>query len=162
MQTVRSASNHAYVPVRSSPDIYFVRLQFVKLHKQLFHPSTEKLFVFYKTSAARRGEPRYFDILQDILNRSNPCRRIRHAQMCFWVSFGAENVRFNEITMVSIMYLNRTPVLNNVDESRRFKAAHFLPETSTKAAWRCISECWATTYTGLPNQMLVDQGNYFG
>ena len=78
------------------------------------------------------------------------------------MSFGAENVRFNERILLDIVTIDSKPVLHIVDEGTRFSAAKFVPDVSTKTLWSTILECWAMIYTGLPNRMLVDQGSYFG
>ena len=80
----------------------------------------------------------------------------------FKVSFGADQVRFNEKVLLDIMYIESKPVLHMVDEGTRFSAACFLQEVSTMAIWSAIVECWVNKYTGLPNRMLTDQGSAFG
>lgn len=80
----------------------------------------------------------------------------------FRVSFGAENVKFNERLFMDMMYLNGKPVLHIVDEGAHFRAAAFLPNVSTKTIWATILECWAAINAGLPYKIMVDQGSAFG
>ena len=78
------------------------------------------------------------------------------------MSLGAENFRFIEIILIEIIYIDAKPVLHIFDEVTRFSAARLLDEFSTMAIWQAISECWVCIYTGLPNEMLADQGSAFG
>lgn len=64
--------------------------------------------------------------------------------------------------MISIMYLDRKPILHIVDEVTIFSAARFLPTASKKYVWQMLQTCWATIYIELPHKILVDQGTSFG
>eukprot|EP00171_Calliarthron_tuberculosum_P004009 IDg4009t1 len=90
------------------------------------------------------------------------CTRIKPAPTRFRVSFGAEEVRFNERILMDVMYIGMRPILHIVDEGTHFSAARFLNNISTETIWETFMECWATIYTGLPNRILVDQGSSFG
>lgn len=49
-----------------------------------------------------------------------------------------------------------------MEEGTRYSAARFLPNVSRKKIWSTILTFWAFISTGLPNQMLLDQGSQFG
>ena len=159
---LRSRSRHVYAEMDFTPSTFFTRAQLTKIHRQFFHPSAEKLFKLLHRARPDEATPEALKILKDIGKRCDPCQRIQNAPKRFRVSFGAENVRFNERILLDIMYLEGKPVLHIVDEATRFSAARFLSDVSTKTIWRAILECWGTIYTGLPNRMLVDQGSAFG
>ncbi len=82
----------------------------------------------------------------DFLN--DCCQRILTAAVSFRVSFGAEDVRFNERVFIDIIYIDVSPVLHMVDEGTRFNAASFLSNASTSAVCSAMLKCWATLYTG--------------
>ena len=155
------ASNHIYVPIRSTPD-FFARSQLVKLHRNFFHPSAETLFNLLGRAQPEEATAGTLQTLQDISRRCDPCQRIHTALTRFRVAFGAEHVRFNERIMLDVMYVDGKPVLHIVDEITKFRAAKFLPDVSTKNIWRTLLEIWVMIYTGLPNRMIVDQGSAFG
>ena len=46
-------------------------------------------------------------------------------------------------------------------EATRFSAARFLPKISTDAVWEAIVLCWSSVYTGLPDNIAVDDGSQF-
>ena len=70
--------------------------------------------------------------LEELSKRCDPCQRIQKAPTRFSVTFGAENVRFNERLLMDIMYIDGKPLLHIVDEGTNFSAARFLPDISTK------------------------------
>ena len=162
MPLFRSKSGHVYVEIDCSTTVMFTRSQLGKLHKQFFHPSGEKLFNLLKRARPDEKTPERLETLQDLSKRCDPCQRIHTAPTRFRVSFGAENVRFNERILLDIVTIDSKPVLHIVGEGTRFSAAKLVPDVSTKTLWSTILECWAMIYTGLPNRMLVDQGSYFG
>ena len=153
---------HIYAPFGFSTRTFFTRPELVKLHRQFAHPSTHKLYNLLKRARPEEATPETFRILEDLAKRCDPCQRIQNAPTRFRVSFGAENVRFNERLLIDIMYLDGKPLLHIVDEGTRFSAARFLSNVSTMNVWQTILDCWATLYTGLPRKILVDQGSQFG
>ena len=162
MSLERASSKHAYAKMSFSFGTFFAKSQLWKLHKQFFHPSAQKLFNLLKKARPEEATPETLSVLDDLTKRCDPCQRVQNAPRRFRVSFGAENVRFNERILLDIMYINGNAILHIVDDGTHYSAARFLPDVSTKTIWKTILECWATIYTGLPNRMLVDQGSAFG
>ena len=70
-------------------------------------------------------------------------------------------MRFNELILLDIIYIEGKLILHIVDVGTRLSAARFLPDISRKTIWKTIFECWAMIYTGLPNRILTDQGSAF-
>ena len=158
----RSKSNHLYVDMDFPISMRYTKSQLSKPHKNFFHPAADKLFNLLRKSKPEEATPETLDALKDITKRCYPCQRVHNAPPRFRVSFGAENVRFNERILIDIMYIGAKPVMHIVDEGTRFSAARFLNEVSTIAIWQAITEFCVCIYTGLPNKMLTDQGRAFG
>ena len=158
----RSPSRHVYARMHFAFTTFFARSQLLKLHKQFFHPSAQKLFNLLRRARPEEATPETLAILEDLSKRCDPCQRIQNAPRRFRVSFGADHVRFNERILLDVMYINGKAILHIVDEGTHLSAARFLADVSTKTIWKTILECWACIYTGLPNRMLVDQGSAFG
>lgn len=158
----RVASNHLYVGVGAPHQTCFTKAQLMKLHKQFFHPSSQKLFNLIKRARPEMATPEILQTIMELSRRCDPCQRIQLAPYRFRVSFGTENIRFNERVLMDVLFLNSKPVLHIVDEGTRFSAARLLPDYSTNTIWKTILECWAAVYTRLPNRMLVDQARCFG
>lgn len=55
---------------------------------------------------------------------------------CFSLYLGAENVIFNEKTLMDVMYTDQSFILLIVDETTHFSAAKLLPGVSTKQIWK--------------------------
>lgn len=121
----RSKSTHVYAQIDHPTQSKFTNSQFVKLHKQCFHPSAEKLFNLLKIARSEEATIDTFQMLQDITKNFGPFQRIKTAPTRFRVSFGAENVRFNERVVVDIVHFDRRPILHIVGEGTRFSAASF-------------------------------------
>ena len=158
----RSRSRHSYVPIHFSIAVHFTRTQLHKLHKKFSHPSADKLYNLLKRSRPEDTSPKTREILEDLTRRCHQCQNYRHGPTRFRVSFGSEDVRFNERVMMDIMYIGTSPVLHVVDGETEFSAASFLRTASSDEIWATCLKCWATIYTGLPNRLMVDQGSAFG
>ena len=153
---------HVYVAMSIATPLFYSTEQLRKLHRQFAHPSTDKLYKLLRRARPEDTSPETFATLQELARRCDTCQRIQSGPVRFRVSFGAENVKFNERIYMDIMYIDGKPVLHIVDEGTHFSAAAFLPDVSTKTIWTTILECWAAIYTGLPHKILVDQGSQFG
>ena len=158
----RSKSNHVYAKIEMPINAHFSRAQLVKIHRNMHHPTAKKLFNLLLKSRPEEATPDTLKVLQDISKRCDPCQRIATAPVRFRVSFGAENIRFNERILLDIMYLSGDPVIHIVDDGTRFNAAYFLPDVSTETIWKFLVRGWFSIYTGKPNKILVDQGTSFG
>ena len=124
--------------------MHFTLAQLAKIHRQFFHPSPTKLFDLLKIARPEYATPETLQIFKEISSRCDPCQRIQPAPVRFRVSFGTENVRFNERIMMDIMYIDRKPVLHIVDEATKFSAARFLSTVSTESIWSAILGCRAS------------------
>ena len=112
----RSISRHVYAPVDPGIRTNFTRAQLHKLHRQFYHPSADKLFNLLLKARPEQATTETLEILKDISKICDPCQRIKPAPVRFRVSFGAENVRFNERILMDIMYVDQSPILHIVGE----------------------------------------------
>ena len=72
-----------------------------------------------------------------------------------------QNVRFNARAYIDTAYLDGKPALDIVDGATRFSAARFQTKITTEAVCEAIMLCWSSLYTGLPNNIMVDEGSRF-
>lgn len=79
----------------------------------------------------------------------------------FRLTVGTEELRFNHIVAVDVMYINRRPILHVVDEATHYSSALFLPNASAKEIWRALRRCWIEIYLGPPDFLRIDQGSSF-
>ena len=68
---------------------------------------------------------------------------------------------FNFCIIIDVMYLSGKPVLQVVDFSTSFQAAHFLKDMSARNAWDTLRLCWIDVYLGPPDQIVHDAGKNF-
>ena len=153
--------NHLYAGMVFPHHLFYTTAQIHKLHRQFAHPSASKLFNLLKRAGTEAVDAKTFKQLTDIVARCEPCQRIHNAPVRFRVSMGHENVRFNARAYIDIMYLDGKPVLHIVDEATRFSAARFLTRVSTDSVWEALIMCWSSVYTGLPHNIMVDEGSQF-
>lgn len=123
----RAESYHLSAPLRLPKITRFIKVQLSKLHSQFFHPSTEMLSNLIKTVGPEHATPETRRALEAVLAKCESCQRFQTAPLCFRVSFGAGNLRFNERILIDIMYLVGDPILHIVDEGTHFSTARFVP-----------------------------------
>lgn len=162
MPLTRTLSGHIYADIDTATPTRFTRSQLKKLHKQFFHPSAEKLFNLLQLARENNTKLETLTVLQDFSNRCDPCQHIKPTPTRFKVSFGAQNVRFNERVFLDIVTIDSRQVIHILDEGTHFSAALFLLYISIKKICSTVIHFCASIYTGLPNRMLVDQGTNFG
>lgn len=104
------------------------------------------------------GSVRYFKGYLSV--RYDPCQQIKSGPKRFCVLFWSQKIVFNEKVLLDVMYIDTNPILNVVDEARKFSADKFLPGLRTKQVWDTFVECWCLIYTGVPNRILGDQGTF--
>ncbi len=154
--------NHVYAAMSFPRNIFFTRTHLSKLHLQFKHPSATSLFNLLRRAHPDNLSSDTLSIVEDIGQRCVPCQKIQKAANRFILSFGAENVRFNERVLTDNMYIYRKPILHIVDEGTKFSAARFLPNSSTGTVWQTFLTCWAAKCTGLRHKIVVGQGSQFG
>ena len=72
-----------------------------------------------------------------------------------------EDVIFNRILCVDIMYLDGKSSLHCVDRETKFNGAAFLSGETSDAVWQTYQSTWSLPYVGHPEHMHVDQGPQF-
>ncbi len=152
---------HLYSRMSFPSFTFYTSVQLHKLHRQFAHPSAEKLYNLLQRAGLEAVTPETLERLKEIVAKCEPCQRIRNAPLRFRVSIGHENVRFNARAYIDVMYLDGKPVLHIVDEATRFSAAKFLTKMSTETVWEALIMCWSSVYTGLPDNIAVDEGSQF-
>lgn len=137
--------------------IFSLPISWINIHRNFFHSPAEKLFKLIRKAQPDGDSPETYDILKDILTGCNPFQRMQNGPKRFWVSFGADEVIFNELLFLDVMYIDDTPVLHVIYEATWFSAAKFLHGMSKKHIRNASVECWPLVYTGIPNRIFVDQ-----
>jgi hypothetical protein len=132
-----------------------------KLHLAFGHPSVEKLTNLLKMA---RPDEMNTDVRQSIEALSKECQvclRTRMAPRRFKLTMGMDDVQFNHIVAVDVMYLDGKPVLHIVDEATHFQTAAFLTKVTAEETWNVLSCSWSRMYLGPPDFLRIDQGTNF-
>lgn len=103
----------------------FTFQQLTKLHRQFYHPFSEKLYNLLGKARPEDNTPETQKQLEEISRSCDPCRRIQDGTTRFKVSFGTKNILFNEEVIIDIIHLDRKPVLHMVDAQTHFSATRF-------------------------------------
>lgn len=85
---------HFYAGIAVTTDVLFILSTLEKLHRQLLHPSADKLYKFLKKARPEDVKPETMELLEDIISPCDPSQRIQSATVRFRVSLGAEEFRF--------------------------------------------------------------------
>lgn len=73
--------------------------------------------------------------MYDINRSCDPFQWIQTVPWIFRVSFGSNNVVFNDRVILDMMYINYAPIIHVVGYYTNFSAALFLPNASTTIIW---------------------------
>ena len=86
---------HLYAQMSLPVLTFFSTAQLQKLHRHLFHPSSEKLYKLLKKARLEDTTPETQKMLENISSSCDPCQRVQPGPNRFKVTFGAESVKFN-------------------------------------------------------------------
>ena len=79
----------------------------------------------------------------------------------FKVTIETDDLKFNHVLAVDIMYINGKTIIHVVDEATHYQAALFLRRVNAEETWKAIMKCWFRVYLGPPDHLRVDQGSKF-
>ena len=116
-----AGSGNSYVPMDfcRTDRTHMPLAELEKVYRQFYHPSAQKLFNFLRKSKPEEATPETGRNLDELTSRCDPFQRIGTASNRFRVSFGAENVQFNELGLIDIMYINGDSIIYIVYECGR-------------------------------------------
>lgn len=148
--------------------ILYTYSKFIKLYRNLSHPSTDKLFNLLKIARPCQTEGVMKEIIEDIATHCNTCQRFTRPPICFKVSFSTKtNVVFGEELSMDLKFLDGKAILNVVDADNHLPAATFLDAQGASygqtvdGTWLVFAMISSTMYTGYPNRLRTDQGSIF-
>ena len=59
----------------------------------------------------------------------------------FKFTVGTDDLRFNHIVAVDVMYINNRPLLHVIDEATQYASAMFLPTMKSKDVRKALLQC---------------------
>lgn len=137
--------------------------QLVKLHRNISHPSNEKLLNLLKFAQKWENDSRTKDLLQEISRRCFTYQRFSPAPIPLKVSIpNEEELVFREELSMDLVFLGNKSVLHIIVTGKRFSAATFpgsFAESygqNVKGIWFAFVMKWCPEYSGYPNRSRTD------
>jgi hypothetical protein len=136
---------------------HFTEIELRQLHRRFGHPSVHRL-----TEVLRRAghEIENIHTIEKITKFCKHCQLNAKNPGRFRFSI-KDDVEFNFVILVDIMFISGEPVLHAIDEATSFGAARFLKDGLADTVWNTLRTCWIDTYLGPPDQIVHDAGTNF-
>lgn len=109
-----------------SSDIYFTYGELVKMHRNFFHPSADKLFDLLRRARTLQASIETLHTLRKLFKACSTCRSYSTNINRFKVSIPDYNMYFAEDFALDIVLLDGKPVSHVVDIATHFGSAMFL------------------------------------
>lgn len=128
------------------PYVLYTEKQLKCLHRNFGHRSASALYRLLKRAD-------YID------TNENTLRKYASAPRRFKLTMGSDDLKFNHVVAVDMIFISKRPILHVVDEATHFMAARFLRNHSSTEVWNALLRCWSRIYLGPPDYLRVDQGS---
>jgi len=142
-------------------DVHYSVAELDRIHRHFAHPHPDRLFAVLRQAGDPHATAETRTQLAALTQACQVCQRLAEAPSRFRVALPHDDIVFNRIVLLDIMYLDGKPVLHVVDKDTLFSAAAFLSGESVEAVWWTYARIWAHAYAGHPEQMHTDQGPQF-
>lgn len=144
-----------------STTIMFTRTELHRMHLNLFHPSSSKLYNLIRRARPKDVTPDTRRLLEEISKECNICATHQIRGLRFKVNMPQEDLSFNQTLALDLMYIDGTPILHVVDIATSFGNAAVLTGSTVEDVWATFVKIWATVYPGYPNKLRIDSGSVF-
>jgi hypothetical protein len=131
---------HLYIKDPATASILYTRRLIVKLRRDFFHPSTDKLYILLK-----RSKPT--EVHEDTRQKATPdsqrlsnLSELSSQPLRFSVRIPDEKLVFNDELSMDLLWLDGEPALHVVDTATRFGAAVFLEGQDVEQVWSAFLE----------------------
>ena len=131
----------------------------VKLHRQLSHPTTQKLVDFVKNS--KYSDPEFLDCIKRCCEECSLCLKYKKAPLKPVVSVPIAN-DFNQVVCMDLKeYIHvKVWIFHLIDASTRYSAACLIRSKHRDTVVERIFRIWIA-YFGSPGKILTDNGGEF-
>lgn len=159
---------HIYIEWQKDRNVLYDNFELRKLHKNFFHPSSEKFFHLLKVARPWETDSGTTEVLEDTTLRWNVCQWFSREPVWFRVLLPSEDkIGFGNELSIKIMYLDGNAVLQIEDTATGFSAAPFLDKQNTKfgqmmeGKWLAFVMTWFLVYSDYPNRLRTDEDSVF-
>jgi len=117
--------NHLIVPLVD--EIFYSKVQLLKLYRHCRHPGAEKLYRLLKRIDPTNVQGNTLEALKEIQSKCEPCSVISRRQLSFQVgNVKEEELVFNKEISMDLFKIDGKYVLHIIDTDTHFSAARFL------------------------------------
>eukprot|EP00170_Pyropia_yezoensis_P002017 contig_8609_g2021 len=132
-------------------DILYTFPELQRIHKHFFHASPERLYALMRRAKVDDAVPLTLKQLLDVVDACIVCQRLSKEPSRFRVALPQDDVCFNRLVLLDLMFLEGDAVLHVVDCDTHWSAAGFMGEGQTvDATWNPFVKIWVTAYVGYP------------
>lgn len=139
----------------------FTRQELLRMHRDLYHPSTHKLLALIRWSNLKHADKHTRNMLEEISQSCSNCQIISQKVQRCKVSMTNVKIIFNRKLALDLIWLDRKAALYIVDIDTHFNSAQFLNTQTVEHVWEAFLSCWTTMFIGNPLKIRVDQCSVF-
>lgn len=141
--------------------VYYTTVELDRLHKHFNHPHPDRLSALLRRANDGKIEAGTRDELEQLTAACDVCQRLSKAPGRFRVSMPNDDLVFNRVVLMDLMYLDGRSVMHIVDKDTLFSAAVFTRGERLDELWQLYVNTWANAYVGHPQILHVDQAPQF-
>ncbi|OSX79162.1 hypothetical protein BU14_0085s0013 [Porphyra umbilicalis] len=142
-------------------DVHYSVAELDRIHRHLSHPHPDRLVAVLRQAGNPHATAETRAQLDALTKACQVFQRLVQAPSRFRVVLLPDDIVFNRLILIDIMYLDGKPVLHVIDKVTLFSAAAFLSGEIVEAVWWTYARIWAHAYAGHPERMRTDQGPQF-
>jgi hypothetical protein len=114
---------------------YYTKPQLQRLHRQLLHPYSRKLYELLRRARPEDLPPETRSMIDDITRGCETCATWDRRPTTFSIR-DIDDVVFNQELLIDIAYFDGLPILHVVDRGTRVSAARFLRKVDAVEVWK--------------------------
>eukprot|EP00171_Calliarthron_tuberculosum_P018035 IDg18035t1 len=143
-------------------DTMYSETELKRIHRHFYHPKPERLYSLIKRAGDREATPETMKKLENLTESCDVCQRLSEQPGRFRVSLPNEEIVFNRVVLIDLMYLDSKSVLHIICKDTLFSAAIFLSDgESAQNIWDAYMRYWVNPYVGFSKAIHTDQGPQF-
>jgi len=140
-------------------DVLFTCPEFQKIHKHFFHANPERLYGVMKRAEVKDVNVEALKQLRYVETSFGVCKQLAKDPSRILVSLPADDMCFNRLAYIDLMFLDQQAVLHAVDGDTLFSAAAVLNEQSAAKVWDAFPQMWVTLLVGYPEEHHIHSGS---
>lgn len=141
--------------------VHYTTVELGRLHKHFNHPQADRLSALLRRAGGGNVEAGTRAKLEELTAACDVCQRLAQAPGRFRVAMPNDDVVFNRMVLMDLMYLDGRSVLHAVDKDTLFSAAAFTRGEKLDELWQLYLHVWVHPYVGHPQVLHVDQAPQF-